>query len=422
MVAIRWAESRAPSKVLVVCPSYVGETWRNELRKEGIRHVGMLVGPHTDKERGQALASSHLRWYVVNYEQLRTHPRLAQLPWDAVIVDESTRIRNPKAKITQVACSSFRHVARRAILSGCPNPESDLDFFCQMVFLYDGFMGSTNFWEWRQANFHQGYTQWQWNPNRGTSEKIKKIIHKRCSVLTRRKAGMRERWVREVRYVDLPKKIRKVYNKTEREWVLGQAETKYAVVKSTWLAKLAGGCACPKEYRHSAKTNALIEIVQGELAKEQAIVWFRFNDELRECYRRLRKAKISCETMIGGETQRRREAKRKRFTRGSFRLFLVQAKCAMFGLDLSVSDTAIYFSRWFDGEVNAQTRDRIVHPQKKTTLLVVDLVTRDTTDEDVLSAVKSKQFTQRIFTSNLFKALKRRRKRWNATQEIQRQS
>ena len=79
-----------------------------------------------------------------------------------------------------------------------------------------------------------------------------------------------------------------------------------------------------------------------------------------------------------------------KFSKGEFRVLLVQLKCGKFGLDLSAASTAIYYSNGFSHEDRAQSEDRIEHPRKKEPLLFVDLLTKDSSDAKVLRMLKQK--------------------------------
>ena len=61
-----------------------------------------------------------------------------------------------------------------------------------------------------------------------------------------------------------------------------------------------------------------------------------------------------------------------------------QAMLGKMGLPWHASSTAIYYSNHFSGEIRQQTEDRIIHPMKKEPVLIIDLLTKDSIDEDIL--------------------------------------
>jgi hypothetical protein len=88
----------------------------------------------------------------------------------------------------------------------------------------------------------------------------------------------------------------------------------------------------------------------------------------------------------------------------------MQLKCGKYGLNLSVSSTAIYFGNGFSFEDRAQSVERIAHPSKTDALLTIDLVARDTIDEDILNALRDKRAKSRSFTSRIVENFHKRRR------------
>ena len=72
-------------------------------------------------------------------------------------------------------------------------------------------------------------------------------------------------------------------------------------------------------------------------------------------------------------------------------------KCGKFGLNLSSSSTAIYFSNGFSHEDRAQSEDRIEHTEKNEPLLFIDLVTRGSSDQRILNLLNQKVKQSRYF-------------------------
>src|SRR5690606_17681710 len=121
---------------------------KEELESDGFSVVA-LDGSVADAVK-QMEERQDADWYVANYEKLIDHSKrarqvrralpscLAALPWDVVILDESTKVRKPKAKVTQIALQYLSQASHRAVLTGLPNPEGPEDFVTQMMFLCGG--------------------------------------------------------------------------------------------------------------------------------------------------------------------------------------------------------------------------------------------------------------------------------------------
>jgi SNF2 family DNA or RNA helicase len=237
IVAIRWAQLSKSTRVLVVGPLSVLPGWENELRAEGLSRIYFLRGSRHQK--WMAATQPRAGWFLVNYEGLRAAPELFGLKWDVVIADESTRIRVPTAQITKLMSTRLDHVPRRAILSGLPNPESHLDFFCQFRFLNGQFLNFNNYWAFRDTLHTQvGY---EWLPKKGVKDRIRSEVREHAFTLRRKDAGIGSRKLYERRVVDCAPEIRRYIRQVKKDFRFQELETKHAVVQATWLRRLAGG-------------------------------------------------------------------------------------------------------------------------------------------------------------------------------------
>lgn len=429
LVAIRWAQSILARTCVVVGPLDVLHSWEAELTREGELY-SRCYELRTEAKRIEAIRqvweSKCRRWLLVNYESelamgeiyaqkgdrsetgrivkktRRELPIFTAFPWDIVILDESTRIRNPQTQTTKLNLDGFRLAKHRAILTGLIDPESYLDVFCQFCFLDGEFMGYVNFWEFRAKMFHKVWGH-EWRPRKGVRAAIRTAVHARAFVKTRAQAGMPDRKVLETRHVRMSPAQKDLYEQVKSEW---QAEcsnvlmvTKYAMVRELWLQKIAGGYAPNNEPLSPNKQMAIIELLRGELQGQQVVIWAAFRHEVMGIYEALKKAKIPATyihgkdaTMTAHERVRRVEACR----RGEFRALVATEQVAQFGNDYSFADTAIYHSNALSCQARAQSEDRLIHPQKTTPVLILDVMSEGSCDIPIRQLVKSKHLEARL--------------------------
>lgn len=409
-VIIRWAHHMTSSipgrRILVVGPLSVLDDWLGELAAEGVprQHVNMLTGMPLDV-RVEYARGGH-GWYLINYEAVRSLEReLADLDWDVVILDESTAIRNPQAKTTKVLVNQYQHIPYRAILTGDPRPESELDYFEQFRFLLGNFLSFGNYWAFRQAKFKQSpYISWDWRPREGVRDEIKAWVHDHAVVLTKKQAGMFDKKVFERRVVEPTERQRAVVRDLIKEFGTGYIETNFATVRDVWLARVAGGFSPDRENLEvlsEAKNQEIHTLLTGELRKEQAVIWFRFNEELEHTVAFLKKRGIRAAAVTGSTHREIRRSLREKFQAGTIRVLCVQVKLGRFGWNLSAADTAIYYSNALDWESRNQSQERIAHPTKKRPLLYIDLVTRGSIDEEVVRLLREKRINSASFMREL---------------------
>jgi len=416
LIAIRWANSKSDTGKLVVAPASVLPVWKRELEEEGYPST-LLLG--TQKQRLELLkagqAAGHV-WFLINWEGLLLRGvggrhwvagNVCQVSWQTVILDESTRIKNPRARISKFSTELLSLASYKAILSGLPNPESDLEFYQQMSFLHSHWMGCKNFWVWRDRHFVLDYYTWTMRP--ASRLLMHDLFKKQAYRLTRRQAGLVNKKVWQERYVELPPAVRASYRKAERDWILGEDPTKFAIVRHTWLSRIAGG-ALPN-FEHNAKSAELMNLLLTDLRDQQTVVWFRYLKEMDQVAKLLKSHGISFRKMNGATPLHVRESYGEDFEIGEFHVFLVQAKVGAFGLDMSAASTSVYYSFEWSGQVWGQSQDRIIHPQKKEPLHYIALLAKDTIDEDTYDILKGKGVRSLSFLENVVARLQARYKR-----------
>jgi hypothetical protein len=349
-------------------------------------------------------------WFLINYEALR--PDILDQPWDGIIIDESTRIRNPKANITKLLLNHTDHVKHKAMLTGLPNPEASWDYFCQFQFLHGHFMGMDNYWAWRHRYFHQGVPSWNWQPNRGTREAIREYVHENAFVLQRKTAGVGSEKRRHTIVVPMNKAQKIAMRTIRREMAIAGVETKWATVAHLWMQRLAGGwhptLDNPPYLLSERKMKALRKLLKKV---KVAVVWFRFNHEIESTYRYLRKSMPHLRLRyVHGAMAKSKELRVKyqeQFQAGKLDVLLLQVKLGRFGWNLSRSDVAIYYSNSYEYEDRSQSEDRLIHLTKTRDCHYYDLVTEHSTDEDLVESLRSKKITARLFGRRIKESLKR---------------
>jgi SNF2 family DNA or RNA helicase len=399
---IRWNQSR-PEIIftLVVAPLTVLTAWEKELTLEGETYATLYAVEGTTA-REDVLAAIIERyagqrlWVLIHYDLLRMSPGIAWLDcWDAVVLDESTKIKNPQAQITKICLKGFRDVKHRTILTGMPSTESYLDIWSQFAFLHGTFMDCDNFWKYRSKFFEPGQSRGKWSPKFMTFEKIQHAVHERAFIKRRKDVKVGGDKIIQERLVQLSKKDQKIYDEVEANFAFGppedQTETQWLIVMYTWLRRLTGGFYPDLSAFHDAKFDELESIACDETGDDQIVVWFSLNEELQVAYRKLSHKGVSCGRILGETKYEDRKKIIGLFQAGKIRVLLAQGATAKYGIDCSAADLSIYFSHNFSCEQYVQSSDRPIHPEKTTPHLELHLLVKHTIDEDIYGALRFKK-------------------------------
>jgi SNF2 family DNA or RNA helicase len=411
LAAIRYVHRRygfGKARVLVMAPVEGLWAWQRELRMEGVEPV-VLTG--TAKQRIQKLWTGGISgWFLINYEGVRSiHDKLEVKRWDTVVLDESRSIANPKSKISKIVMKFPRHGESRMVLSGEPAPESPLEYFNQFAFVKGSFINFKSYWQFRH-NFFRELAPHEWVPQPNRLERLKVEIQRNGFFMSRKQAGMPDAKVYEVRALEFPPEVRRIYEEILKQFRVtleGKVvdSTKWIPVQYMWLHQLASGFIGEREI-WNGKLKQIVALLGGELRKEQVVIWYKFNAPLKAQHVLLERLGVSHGCITGDEERTKREQNIDSFRRGDLRVLLCQVKCGKTSIDLSNSSTAIYFSNAHSLEERAQSEDRILDPVKRDPLLYLDIITKGTVDEDIVELLRDKKTQAKYFRSALINRIR----------------
>jgi len=387
LVVLRSLKS-LPGRVLIVAPGSALGSWINELKVEGEPEPAVLLGTKANRRE---LLKQGRRWNLINKEGYLSLPEIATQPWVAVVLDESHFIKNPQTKVTRFFLKHFRNVRRRYILTGTPNPESDLELWPQLAFLDGQAFGCRTFWHFRSRYYKPCVVGYDWVPKLGMISHIRRVLGERSCIIRRKDVVSHVQKIYQRREITMPPKVLKAYVEIERTFALPSGEeTKYATTRYHWLRRYCGGHDPTGGMVWNGKLAELIYLLSTELNNTAVVVWYNYNQELHASCAALRKAGLSCDWITGELTHPQRFEVVNRFTQGDFRTILIQHAVAQTGVNLSRADTAIYYSTPTGAVSRTQSEDRIVDIARRSPHLILDLVVPNTVDEDSVDLAQGK--------------------------------
>lgn len=420
-----WVDEGEVDACLIVAPKSVCLTWVAEqipshLPDTHKYRVGLWT-PQTT-QRQAAVNSSLLAdtdtvpILVMNYDALST-PRGYGFATTFVrahgsvlmILDESTRIKNPRAQRTKRALKLGQLATRRLILTGMPITQSPLDIFCQYEFLDPRYLESKNYFAFkcryaqlkrrflggRQFDEVVGYQRLD-ELQRLTLQHGYRRLKAECLDLPPK--------VYQLRQVELSDKQRQLYEQMRDDAVIKLSATDVvtAPLVLTQLLRLrqvlAGFVAKTDQGSYleidpNYRLDELVEVVEELTSK--VIIWSCFVTSLLLVAEVLRKiyGPESAATFYGQTPQVARQEIITRFQDPAdpLRFFVGQVHTGGVGITLTAAKTVIYYDHDWSLEARAQSEDRAHRIGQTDSVTYVSLVARGTVDEDVLSALVEKR-------------------------------
>lgn len=412
-------ESGRITTLVVVAPKGV---YRNWVLKEVPQHLPERI-PYlcttwrsgaTKAQQKEMLEAVHwhegLRILVVNVEAFVSAKcttyiqKFIENQSTMFVVDESTTIKNPKAKRTKIISMIARRCKYKRILTGSPVTQSPMDLFSQCAFLDPNLLGFDSFYSF-QARYgiikrqHMG------------SHSFNKVVGYRNLDELASKVGMFSTRILKKDCLDLPEKTytvrhvqltadqaRHYMDMKKQAMLILNDELITATEAMTQLLRLqqilCGYVPTEEGFYEipSHRLEGMMEAVQEMEGK--VIIWARFRRDIEQIVEALAKeyGPNSVGSYYGDTSDEDREALVLNFQNPEHetRFFVGNPQTAGYGLTLTEAHSVIYYSNDFNLETRVQSEDRCHRIGQKNPVTYVDLIAEGTVDEYIVHALQNK--------------------------------
>ena len=371
-VVIRYLmQCKDAKRILIVGPYSVLPGWHEQLAQDNIQNYVVYGDTKYRKEFFEN--NKQGGWYLINKEAY-LQVNILSYHWDAVVLDESTFIAEPTAKVTKyfMGCSA----KYRIILTGTPAPENPIQYFCQLYFINPDILGYKNYWTFRAERFRLRGYDWQMAPK--DKLWLMSRINKYCSVLKRGDVGLEKEKIFDTRYIQLNKAHYGRYLYIEENAMMDNEVLKFAGSRWNECRKLCGG---------EEKLQELKYLVTKELLFERIVIYAWYVEEVNRIAKEL---KIP---FIHGKitNKAKREDIRLSFQSKKSRMVVIQPETSKFGQDFSSATVAIFFSLPPGLLTNQQVMERTENLFTDNKTLFIYLIAQNTIEEDMLKSIHLKE-------------------------------
>ena len=352
--------------------------------------------------------------FVMNVESFSTKKGQTAGAWMArtfgthglIAIDESTTIKNHKAKRTKALLKIASQFKYRRLLTGSPITKSPLDIFSQTEFLRPGLMGHESFYTFqgryavlqRRSMGAKSFQQIVGYKN--LDELTDKIDTFSYRVLKKDCLDLPEK-VYTARYVTLTDEQFRMYSLLQQQAMLlfedGEIVSAPAVITQMLRIQqvLSGHLKTDDgemKYFPSRRMDALKEILEEHDGK--VIIWSRFRYDIIQITKMLNKefGEGSAAAYYGDTTDDERQSIVQQFQSPDSRLrfFVGNPATAGYGLTLTEADLVIYYANDFNLETRIQSEDRAHRIGQKNNVTYIDLISEGTIDEKIVEALRNK--------------------------------
>jgi SNF2 family DNA or RNA helicase len=322
-----------------------------------------------------------------------------------IAIDESTTIKNHKAKRTKALMKIASAFKYKRLLTGSPVTKSPMDLYSQCEFLRPGLLGYDSYYAFQgryavmQRKTMGSHAFQQLVGFRNLDELTFKIDQFSYRVLKQDCLDLPDK-IYTVRYVGLTKQQRDMYNSIKQHALVmlddGELSTAPAVITQMLrLQQILSGHLKTDDgdtiYFDSKRMDALKEILEEHDGK--AIIWSRFRYDIQQITKMLNDTfGQGCAASYYGDTSddERQRAVNDFQNSEHLKFFVGNPSTAGYGLTLTEADLVIYYANDFNLETRAQSEDRAHRIGQKNNVTYVDLISEGTIDERIVKSLQSK--------------------------------
>ncbi len=408
---------------LVIAPKGV---YRNWVAKEIPEHMSDDI-PHRvirwvsgpNKKQAEEMRSvkdkfNGLTIFVMNVESFSSLKGKNAGEWMAralgsngmIAIDESTTIKNHKAKRTKALMKIAAGFKYRRLLTGSPVTKSPMDIYSQCEFLRPGLLGYDSYYAFQgryavvqrktmgQAAFQQivGF--------KNLDELTNKIDMFSFRVLKKDCLDLPDK-IYTARYVGMTPDQMKMYEDVRRHAMVllddGELVTAPAVITQMLrLQQIMSGHLKTDDgemlYFPSKRMDALTEIMNEHDGK--AIIWSRFRYDIQQITQMLNDkfGEGSAAAYFGDTTDDDRNNIVKNFQNPDhpLKFFVGNPATAGYGLTLTEANLVVYYANDFNLETRIQSEDRAHRIGQKNNVTYIDLICEGSIDERIVKALRNK--------------------------------
>ena len=427
---------------VIICPNSLMDTWCEEIETHcSVPFVYAKWDPDLKRksvvelEKITQCPKDKLGFFIINIEAIRTKKGAKMCHWLArhyrihLAVDESSRIKTPKAQQTVAAINLARLSVARTILSGTPIDKSAAEYYSQLEFLTPNPLGFSNFFSFRARYCELATVMMPIHGKKDKNGKPKKRkvtlikgpkntqelmekLNEFCFFVKKKDCLDLPDKIYHTRHAELSKQQRLLYKQIKEQIVtdLGEGReltVEFHLARMVRLQQLTGGFL-PSDDDANAKPvpgpNPKIELLLETIEEfpGPTIIWARFQAEHRAIHKAL--TSIMKPERIGfitGPTDPEdREAYRIAFQSPDNPLdyLICTQQCAGYGYTLTRAENEIYYSNTFSLEHRLQSEDRAHRIGQTKNVNYIDLIVKGTPDTIIHKALLSKKNVSEMLT------------------------
>jgi len=389
-------------RTLVVCPlSIIELAWLNDIQKfapeiKACNLWQLLQSKSKVAEVRLRKAMEECNLFIVNFEMFRARNEFFnELDIKMLMIDESSRLKSSKSKITKNIIKFADNVDYCYLFSGTPAPNSPLEYWSQ-IRLIDPSLFGQSFYSFRNQYFYAyGFGNYLWKMKPSMENTFKEKLSTVSEVVRKEDVLDLPERTDNFRKVSLSKDERTAYNDM-KDHLIAMVEGKEVVaanaaVKMLKLRQGTSGFFFDENGEivrtGQSKLNELLSLLE-EIGDHQVLIWDHFHEEGDQIMKKLSKKAGRIDGTI--TNQQTRIDTVNAFISGDLQYIVAHPGSLGHGVTLTNCSYAIYFSLSHSYELYVQSRDRIYRKGQKNACTYYHIMAANSVDSAIMQALKNK--------------------------------
>lgn len=383
-------------RTLVVAPKRVAESvWAQECQKwQHLKDLKVVKIMGTPRDRLLALHGNH-DVYIINVDNLAwLVDNWVPGKFDYLIIDESSRFKDPSTKRFKALKTVLKSFKRRIITTGTPTPQGYGDLWSQVAILDLGARLETSLTKFRDKYMHaterNRHTNvvYKWEVRPGMDKVITDRISDICFSLKAEDYLMLPKLTNLYHRIELESDLMAKYKNLKKEMVSeidGQQITAVtAAALANKLLQFTSGTLYTEDnnraFAHSAKIEFLESLVEENSAP--TLVFYHYKSALEKLQNVFPQAELLTDESI------------ERWRDGKVKMMLAHPQSGGIGLNLQCNVGEVAQCVWYDlpwsSENYIQANARIYRQGQTKPVIIHHLMIKNTIDEQVIKVLEGK--------------------------------
>ncbi len=406
-----WLNKKAVDTVLFVAKKSLVWNWKNEFDSHSFIKPKILS---QDRKANFYVFNSPSRLILTHYEVLKSENARLQLFLKArnvaIILDESTKLKNPQSSLTKAAFKLAPLFIKRVIMTGTPVANRPYDIWAPIWFLDQGHSLGNDFRKFKRDTDLRN-DLYESEPDQLNLERSLDEIFSRIAAFTVRETknsgviSLPEKVIHSITthwepiQYDLYRQVRDDMRSVVIRDGIPTEDRAEDLLKR--LLRLVQITSHPKlideSYRATpGKYEYLLDLISSIANNhEKCVVWTIFTDNVDWLSREL-KVYTPCKVHGKLSMEDRNRAIERFLKDDKSSVFIATPGAAKEGLTLTVANHVIFYDRGFSLDDYLQAQDRIHRISQKKTCHVYNLIMEDSIDEWVSVLLQSKHLAAQL--------------------------